>query len=111
MNTTILKFGKFKGQKFSDVPKWYQDWLRKQDWFDSSEISDSNSNKDLYALVENGEIHSDDLSFDDSQEMLKRHSNCFPESMWEILPMSAVAYMEKAEGILQRHARIAKRYF
>lgn len=29
----ILKFGKFKGQKFSDTPQWYQKWLLKQDWF------------------------------------------------------------------------------
>lgn len=30
---TILKFGKFKGQEFNNTPKWYQDWLVKQDWF------------------------------------------------------------------------------
>ena len=30
---TILKFGKFKGEKFSNTPKYYQDWLLKQDWF------------------------------------------------------------------------------
>lgn len=29
----ILRFGKFKGQKLSDTPQWYQDWLLKQDWF------------------------------------------------------------------------------
>jgi hypothetical protein len=29
----ILKFGKFKGQKFSDTPQWYQKWLSKQEWF------------------------------------------------------------------------------
>ena len=29
----ILRFGKFKGQKLSDTPQWYQDWLTKQDWF------------------------------------------------------------------------------
>jgi len=28
-----LKFGKFKGQKFSETPTWYQSWLLKQDWF------------------------------------------------------------------------------
>jgi len=29
----ILKFGKFKGQRFENTPKWYQAWLIKQDWF------------------------------------------------------------------------------
>ena len=29
----ILKFGKFKGEKFEDTPIWYQEWLMKQDWF------------------------------------------------------------------------------
>jgi hypothetical protein len=28
-----LKFGKFKGQKFSETPTWYQSWLLKQNWF------------------------------------------------------------------------------
>lgn len=28
-----LKFGKFKGQKLSDTPTWYQEWLLKQDWY------------------------------------------------------------------------------
>lgn len=31
----ILKFGKFKGKKFSDTPQWYQKWLVKQDWFNT----------------------------------------------------------------------------
>ena len=31
---TTLKFGKFKGSKFNDTPKWYQEWLLKQDWFE-----------------------------------------------------------------------------
>ena len=29
----VLKFGKFKGQELSTTPKWYRDWLIKQDWF------------------------------------------------------------------------------
>jgi hypothetical protein len=28
-----LRFGKFKGQQFKETPKFYQDWLLKQDWF------------------------------------------------------------------------------
>lgn len=29
----VLTFGKFKGQTFDSTPKWYQEWLLKQDWF------------------------------------------------------------------------------
>ena len=29
----LLKFGKFKGQDFSQTPQWYQNWLLNQDWF------------------------------------------------------------------------------
>jgi hypothetical protein len=29
----IMKFGKHKGQYFSNTPKSYQDWLLLQDWF------------------------------------------------------------------------------
>ena len=35
---TILKFGKFKGQKLSDTPQWYQDWLLNQDWFKANKV-------------------------------------------------------------------------
>jgi hypothetical protein len=30
---SILKFGKYKGEKFENTPVWYQNWLLKQDWF------------------------------------------------------------------------------
>lgn len=33
--TTILTFGKFKGQRFCDTPQWYQKWLNAQTWFAS----------------------------------------------------------------------------
>jgi uncharacterized protein (DUF3820 family) len=33
MQNFILKFGKYKGQNFSNTPKNYQDWLLQQDWF------------------------------------------------------------------------------
>ena len=33
MTSAILTFGKFKGQKFSDTPKWYQDWAVNQPGF------------------------------------------------------------------------------
>jgi uncharacterized protein (DUF3820 family) len=32
---SILKFGKFKGKKFTETPVWYQQWLLKQDWFNT----------------------------------------------------------------------------
>ena len=28
-----LAFGKFKGQVLDTTPVWYQEWLKKQDWF------------------------------------------------------------------------------
>ncbi len=28
-----LRFGKFKGQLFSQTPEWYQEWLPTQVWF------------------------------------------------------------------------------
>ena len=102
-----LKFGKFKGQKFNDTPIWYQNWLLKQDWFNAPTIKSNES----YALIENGVIHSDDLSLEDATEMKERHHRCFPNCTWEILPMSATIGMDKAEGMLQRHARISARYF
>lgn len=100
----ILKFGKFKGQAFNETPIWYQQWLWNQDWFNPKQSED-------YALVENGVIHTEGLTLEDANEMKQRHHNCFPECIWEVLPMSAVIGMEKAEGILERHKRIAKRYF
>lgn len=30
---SLLIFGKFKGKTFEQTPKWYQEWLLKQDWF------------------------------------------------------------------------------
>ena len=29
----VLRFGKYKGERFDNTPKWYQEWLLKQDWF------------------------------------------------------------------------------
>ena len=104
-----LKFGKFKGQKFSDTPYWYQTWLLKQDWFKAPVLPQTVTN-DSYALIENGVIHTDDLALEDATEMMERHKRCFPNQRWEILPMSAVKGMDKAEGILERHKRIAMRY-
>jgi len=33
MQNFVMKFGKYKGQKFLNTPKSYQEWLLKQDWF------------------------------------------------------------------------------
>jgi hypothetical protein len=33
MTNQILKFGKFKGVHFNNTPVWYQNYLKKQDWF------------------------------------------------------------------------------
>ena len=33
MTDFVLNFGKFKGQKFSTTPSWYQQWLPQQPWF------------------------------------------------------------------------------
>lgn len=33
MENFILKFGKYKGQNFFHTPKYYQEWLTKQEWF------------------------------------------------------------------------------
>lgn len=39
----ILRFGKFKGQKLSETPQWYQDWLLKQPWFKAPKKTKTNS--------------------------------------------------------------------
>jgi hypothetical protein len=106
-----LKFGKFKGQKFNETPTWYQQWLLKQEWFKipvgyNTPVDDKQS----YALIENGVIHTDYLTLADATEMKERHSRCFPNCRWEVLPMSEVSFMDKAEGILERHMRISARY-
>ena len=104
---TVLNFGKFKGQSFEATPKWYQDWLLKQDWFNHPKKDELTQS---YALIENGVIHTDGLTFSDATEMCERHSRCFPKCRWEVLPMKSICGMDKAEGILQRHSRIAATY-
>ena len=101
----ILAFGKFKGQNFNDTPVWYQTWLLKQDWFNAPQQS-----TESYALVENGVIHTNDLDFEDANEMKQRHQNCFPHCTWQVLPKNAVVGLDKAEGMLERHMRISAKY-
>jgi hypothetical protein len=105
MKDSTLKFGKFKGQAFESTPKWYQEWLLKQEWFNPQAKSDVS-----YCLVENGVIHTDDLTLEDANEMKEHHQRFFPDCIWEVMPMNAVLGMEKAEGFLERHMRISAKY-
>ena len=107
MKNFTLKFGKYKGMQFLSTPVSYQNWLLNQDWFKVP--VDAKVDK-RYSLIENGRIHTDDLSYEDATEMLNRHRNCFPMNSWSILESNQVIGMDKAEGILERHARISARY-
>jgi hypothetical protein len=51
---TILKFGKFKGQKLSETPSWYQEWLPKQDWYKPAVSANTTSEE---KLARNGFIY------------------------------------------------------
>lgn len=70
-----LKFGKFKGQDFESTPKWYQDWLLKQDWFkmpsnQASSLSNAEkvfSKAHNYAIKTNYSERSIDAMFDAEQ--------------------------------------------
>lgn len=110
MKNFILKFGKYKGLEFLSTPISYQNWLLSQDWFklpnNTIEVD-----MDYYALIENGIIHTDNISKKSAEEMLQRHRNCFPECIWSIMKMSEVKGMEKGEGILERHARVSSKYY
>jgi hypothetical protein len=106
-NKTVLKFGKFKGLTFEQAPKWYQQWLLQQDWFN---MPIRPTATDSYALVENGVIHTEDLTLEKANEMKQRHHRCFPDCTWEVLPMSALIGLDKAEGMLERHMRVSAKY-
>lgn len=105
----LLKFGKFKGQDFSSTPQWYQKWLSQQDWFKTNGSSKPIDNTS-YALLECGSIHTEDLDLESANEMLERHAKCFPNSTWVVVPMSTTKGLDKAEGILERHSRISRKY-
>ena len=64
----------------------------------------------LYALLENGSIHTDNLRLKDANEMLERHSRIFDTISWAIAPMSEVKDREKLQGFLERHRQNAIRY-
>ena len=109
MENFTLKFGKFKGQKFNETPDWYQAWLLKQDWFKMQSVSQSTYDSTEFSLFENGICHTTNLSKESAEEMLQRHKNCFPQHNWWIEPVKENHIAE--EGILERHMRIAKRYW
>lgn len=35
---SIITFGKFKGEKFANIPAWYWLWMEKQPWFNNKDI-------------------------------------------------------------------------
>jgi hypothetical protein len=64
----------------------------------------------LYALLENGQIHTDNLKLDDANEMLERHSRIFDTIQWDVVPMAEIKNREKLVGFLERHRQNAVRY-
>lgn len=64
----------------------------------------------LYALLENGSIHTDNLKLDDANEMLERHARIFNTVQWDVVPMSETKNKERLIGFLERHRQNAMRY-
>jgi hypothetical protein len=108
MENFILKFGKFKGQLFLSTPNSYQNWLLSQDWF---KIPTEVQQVKTYALLESGNVHTEDLFYEEAIEAQARHQRCFPEMSWTIVPQNQINGLEKMEGMLERHSRISARYF
>jgi hypothetical protein len=108
MKDFTLKFGKFNGQMFLSTPLSYQSWLLSQDWF---KIPSDAQQLKTYALLECGNVHTEDLSYEDAIEMQDRHQRCFPQNRWDIIPQNQIGGLEKMEGMLERHSRISARYF
>lgn len=93
MSNVILKFGKFKGQKFSNTPIWYQDWLSKQDWFNKtpspsetiSKLSGklkgwnghSKSGQAIYDAIFEAEKAEEDLYYNDSNQWSSRYDGSY----------------------------------
>lgn len=65
-----------------------------------------------YALLENGTIHTINLSLSDANEMKERHARIFDTHTWEIVPMQSVNGLQdnSQNGFLARHRRNAIRY-
>ena len=64
----------------------------------------------LYALLENGSVHTSNLTLADANEMLERHSRIFDTIQWDIVPMAETKNREKLVGFLERHRQNAIRY-
>lgn len=64
----------------------------------------------LYALLENGSIHTDNLSLADANEMLERHARIFDTIQWDVVPMAETKNREQLVGFLERHRQNAIRY-
>jgi hypothetical protein len=77
MTNQLLKFGKFKGQMFNDTPKWYQDWLLKQDWFNKT------TQKSLHKQLNgwNGYSRKGEAVYDQIFEQEKAEAALYDEKM------------------------------
>lgn len=64
----------------------------------------------LYALLENGSIHTDELTLEQANEMLERHARIFDTIQWDIVPMSETKDIERLTGFLERHRLNAIKY-
>jgi len=65
-----------------------------------------------FALIENGSIHTDELSLEWANEMLESHEKFFPDENWEVKNLSeGDEGMGKLEGLMERQNRIAKTYY
>lgn len=101
----ILKFGKFKGQQFENTPKWYQDWLLKQDWFESPK-----NKKARFSVIEGGyTVHTTDLTEQEAIDTVNRMRRIFDDIQWHYEPMNEFNSVE-AKGLMQRQRDIAVRY-
>ncbi|MBP8085969.1 MAG: hypothetical protein KAY48_01700 [Saprospiraceae bacterium] len=63
-----------------------------------------------YALLENGQVHTDDLDKQSAHEMLERHSRIFPDLHWEVVPMAETRGSERLKGLMERQRDSAVRY-
>ena len=63
-----------------------------------------------FALLENGQLHTDKIKKNDADEMLERHSRIFEDIHWSVVPMSKVNGMERMKGYLEKQRDIAVKY-
>ena len=63
-----------------------------------------------YALLEQGCVHTEDLTLDEVNEAVDRHKKFFPDLSWEKAPMSEVKDKVRLKGYLERQREIAVKY-